>query len=222
MAGLFDVGSIAPPGADFASTGPHLHVSVYDSSGKAVNPESARSFLLNRILVGKNKTPLYSQAQGNWQSPYPLTSPFGPRTAPTAGASTDHQGVDFGVAQGTKLSWLANPGDVYNSDKGFGTIRTTDPQGRPYTVKLLHTTPGSVAQAPGKPPTLPVSSPQGQSAATGNVYNIYLGGQKTDDKADESSAFLSNYLLGSLNVKRSFNPMEMVQNELFQTPNYLS
>lgn len=218
MAGLFDVGSIAPPGADFASTGPHLHVGVYDASGKAVNPETARSFLLNRILVGKDKSPLYGQAKGNWQSNYPLTSQFGPRTAPTAGASTDHKGADFGIPQGTKLAWLANPGDVYNSDKGFGTIRTTDPQGNPYTVKLLHTTPGSVAQAPGQVPNQPTS----QRQAAGNVYNIYFGGRKNNEDVDPSSDFLSNYLLGSLNFKPSFNPLEMVQNALFQTPNYLS
>ena len=218
MAGLFDVGKIAAPGADFASTGPHLHFSVYDPSGKAIDPETAKSFLLNRLLVGQNKTPLASQGPSGWVENFTVTSPFGHREAPTPGATTEHQGTDIGIPQGTQLSWLANPGDVYNSDKGFGTIRTTDPQGRPYTVKLLHTTPGSVAQAPGQ-----AQQPQQPgSAATGNVYNIYFGGKGTGDTSPASS-FLSNYMFGMTSPQLAArNPLGDIAQVLFQTPNYLS
>jgi murein DD-endopeptidase MepM/ murein hydrolase activator NlpD len=190
MASVFDVGSIAAPGADFASTGPHLHVGIQDSSGKYLNPETARSFLLNRILVGKNRTPLYAQQGSDWSGAYPVTSQFGHREAPTAGASTEHQGVDIGIPQGTKLAWSALPGDVYTPDKGYGSIQTTDAQGRPYTVKLLHTTPGTTSQlpmTPGQQPGTPIA------AATGNVYNIYFNKNK-----ENTSDFLSNYLTNNL------------------------
>ena len=35
--------------------------------------------------------------------PADITSPFGPRTAPIAGASTDHKGIDIGVSTGTPV-----------------------------------------------------------------------------------------------------------------------
>lgn len=189
MASIFDVGTIARPGADFASTGPHLHVGVQDASGKYLDPETARSFLLNRILVGQNQTPLYAQQGSTWSGAYPVTSPFGHRDAPTAGASTEHQGADIGIPQGTKLAWSALPGDVYTPDKGYGTIQTTDPQGHPYTVKLLHTTPGAATQlplAPSQQPTAPTSD------ATGNVYNIYI-----NKNQNNTSDFLKNYAASS-------------------------
>lgn len=65
------------------------------------------------------------------------------------------------------------------------------------------------------------STPTNTSQQTGNVYNIYVGGQGRPD----SNQFLDsykNYLLGSLNIKPSFNPLslDLVQNALFQIPNY--
>ena len=190
MAGIFDVGSIAQPGADFASTGPHLHVGIQDASGKYLNPETARSFLLNRILVGKNRTPLYAQQGSDWAGAYPVTSQFGHRTAPTAGATTEHQGIDIGIPQGTPLAWSGSAGDVYTPNKSYGAIQTTDAQGHPYTVKLLHTTPGAASQlpvTPGQQPSAPTA------AATGNVYNIYFNKNK-----ENTSDFLSNYVANTL------------------------
>jgi hypothetical protein len=223
MAGLFDVGSIAPPGADFASTGPHLHVGVQDASGKYLDPQSARSFLLSRILVGQQKTPLYSQQSSGWVSSSPVTSPFGHREAPTAGASTEHMGVDFGVPQGTKLAWSSLPGDVYTPNKGFGTIQTTDPQGHPYTVKLLHTTPGAASSAPGatSQPSGAPSTPT-TSAATGNVYNFYLGGKKQEgDTTDFLSSYMNQLMDGSSKkVQSQFNPTAMLMSAFNTAPMY--
>ena len=207
MAGLIDVGSIAAPGADFASTGPHLHVGVQDATGKYLDPETARSFLLNRILVGQNRTPITQQHPNGWQFDYTITSPFGHREAPTAGASTEHQGTDIAIPQGTKLAWLSNPGDTYTPNKGFGTIQTTDPQGKQYTVKLLHTTPGAAAQMPGGQVAPPGTPP---STATGNTYNFYISGTKTGESQDPSS-FLNDYLANTMNVKSFFNPYQALQ-----------
>jgi hypothetical protein len=212
MASIFDVGSIAQPGADFASTGPHLHVSVQDPGGKTLDPTTARSFLLSRILVGKNKTPLYSKSGENWQSAYQVTSPFGQRSAPTAGASTDHQGTDFGIPQGQRLGWLANPGDVYTPNQGYGTIQTTDPQGKPYTVKLLHTVPGAAA---GKP------TQQGQQLPAGNIYNFYFGNKLAKNEQDpyDISKFLNNYINTSL---PTFDSVGLVNAALNASPNYFT
>lgn len=151
VSGLISAGSIATPGQDYASTGPHLHVAVL-RDGQNIDPQSARSFLLSRILVEDKKTPLFSQTKDTWQSSAPITSPYGPRSAPTAGASSYHKGVDFGLGVGTRLSWAAKPGDVYTPEEmGTGVIKTTDPQGREYTVKLLHTNPAGPSSVAGSP-----------------------------------------------------------------------
>jgi hypothetical protein len=216
MAGIFDVGSIAPPGADFASTGPHLHVGVQDASGKYLNPEAARSFLLNRILVGQSKTPLEQQQGSTWNPSYPITSPFGHREAPTAGASTEHMGTDFGVPQGTKLAWSALPGDTYTPDKGYGTIKTTDPQGHPYTVKLLHTTPGGASQLPGALSQQPATT----SAATGNTYNFYLNAkQDTQNTTDFLNNYIGDLMSGEKNsFKSTFDPTALLSSAFTAQP----
>jgi hypothetical protein len=223
MAGIFDVGSIAPPGADFASTGPHLHFGVQDEAGNYLNPAATRSFLLSRLLVGKNKTPLYSQKGSEWVSAFPVTSSFGPRSAPTAGASSDHKGMDLGIPQGTQLAWSANPGDVYTPNKGYGAIKTTDTKGNPYTVKLLHTLPGPASQLPGQIATTPSTSASTASANAGNIYNIYIGKKKTDGSNIAADSFLSNYLSNILTKpaqQTSDNMLAALYNAANQTTEY--
>ena len=45
----------------------------------------------------------------------PITSPFGQREAPTAGASSNHQGIDIGVTTGTEV-YATEAGTVVNSE----------------------------------------------------------------------------------------------------------
>jgi hypothetical protein len=207
MSTTFDIGTIAPPGADFASTGPHLHGSVINPQGKSVDPEQFRSIYLSRILVGKDKLPLYSQKGSNWSPAFPVTSKYGPRTAPTPGASSYHEGADFGVPQGTQLSWLAKPGDKFTPKNGYGEVET--PEG--YKIKFLHTKPGAAAQFPlsqtgtavtaGSPTNLP-----------GNTYNFYLGNKakrssSPDGVYDMLDAFLDKNGLNSPSTA-PFDPLD--------------
>jgi len=128
------VGKVIDPKYDvFPTTGAHLDVRVL-KEGEYVNPEFARSMLQNLYVGGK---PLYSQQNGSWRVAHPITSRYGPRVAPEPGASTYHKGIDIGVGAGTPLEWRG--GGRYRYDKGYGVIETTDPSGRPYTIKLLHT-----------------------------------------------------------------------------------
>ena len=128
-------GRVVDPSKDvFPSTGAHLDVRVM-KDGNYINPETARSILKNLYVGGK---PLYTQQDQYRTAAYPITSGFGPRTAPVAGASTYHRGIDIGVGAGTPLEWRG--GGTFKPERGYGVIETTDPQGRPYTVKLLHTT----------------------------------------------------------------------------------
>ncbi len=126
------VGRVVDPSKDvLPSTGAHLDVRVL-KDGQYINPEIARSVLKN-LYVGDK--PLYSQVGEEWRPGYAITSRFGPRSAPTAGASTYHRGVDFGVPAGTQLEWRG--GGTYKPERGYGVIQT----GGPYEIRLLHTTP---------------------------------------------------------------------------------
>ena len=88
-------------------------------------------------------------AAGNSDSPYAgsftwpvpsskrVTSDFGPRTSPTAGASSDHKGIDIGASTGSDIV-AAAPGKVivsrYSSSAGY--YITIDHGGGLYTVYM--------------------------------------------------------------------------------------
>lgn len=131
--GALKVGRVADPKEDvFPTTGAHLDVRVVKPDGQYVNPEAARSLLQNLVVGDK---PLFQQQGGDWAASHPITSRFGPRSAPVAGASTYHRGVDFGVSAHTPLEWRG--GGKYRFADGYGVIDT--PSG--YQIKLLHTRP---------------------------------------------------------------------------------
>lgn len=156
MAGLIPAGYIARPGEDiFPTTGAHLDVRVIPQfgkdKGKKINPRNIRSLLQN-VLIGKNKTPLVQQQGENWNWNFPVTSEYGQRAAPVAGASTFHQGLDIGIGGGTPITYKGY--GSYEPGEGLGTITTTDAQGNPYQIQLLHTRGGKKAA---------VTAPQGQT-----------------------------------------------------------
>lgn len=211
MASLTDVGYVAPAGQDiFPTTGPHLDVRVL-KDGKYVDPGTIRS-LLTRLKVGKERKPLWQQKGEEWSPSYTITSPFGPRTAPTKGASTQHMGQDYGIPGGTPLAW-EGPGS-FTPGKGYGTIKTTDPQGTPYEIRLLHTKGGKQTEA--APTVQPTASPA-------DTY-IVIGGRKKDVTPQD---FLSSYLQQSMSaetpvVRSMIDPVSMLTQAFAQTPNYLT
>ena len=130
------LGRIARPEEDvFATTGAHLDVRVIPQYGKQkgqkIDPRTAPTGLLSNIQVGG--TPLMTNGKFN----FPVTSGFGPRKAPVAGASTYHQGIDLGIGAGTNLSFTGQGN--YVRSRGYGTLSTTDALGNPYDIQLLHT-----------------------------------------------------------------------------------
>jgi hypothetical protein len=210
MAGLIDAGYVARPEEDvFATTGAHLDVRVL-KDGKYINPETIRS-LLTRLKVGKERTPLWQQQGSTWKPAAPITSGFGPRSAPTAGASTYHPAHDYGLGAGTQLAW-EGPGE-FTPNKGYGSIKTTDAQGNPYEIKLLHTKGGKPAALASTSQQTAPAVPVAPTAATaGNIYNFYLQNKKQNpDTAD----FLSDYaskLMGDSEPQNKplFNPTALL------------
>jgi hypothetical protein len=121
------MGFVARTGSTGVSTGPHLDIRY--ASGQPISPKELDQYL----LIG-NKRP----------SELPLTSPYGPRTAPTAGASSFHRGIDIGVGAGTPI-YATGGAKLIRSygDTGAGgyTVGVQIP-GRG-EVQLLHLTRGS-------------------------------------------------------------------------------
>lgn len=209
MSGFVPLGRIAGPGEDvFPTTGPHLDVRVTPQfglqKGKRVNPETARSLLQN-VLVGDKQTPLVQQQGDQWKWNFPITSRFGPRSAPTAGASTYHQGLDLGI--GPENIAYRGTGS-FNPGKGYGTLTTTDPQGNPYEIQFLHTKPAVASEL--ALPTTP-SQPASESVAgrTEDILKAFLyGAQMQGEKKKEKSAQqqLKEQLVGGL-ISQAMNPM---------------
>lgn len=212
MNSLTDVGYVTPAGQDvFPTTGPHLDVRVL-KEGKYVDPGTIRS-LLTRLKVGKDKKPLWQQKEGGWSPSYTITSPFGKRVAPTKGASTEHMGQDYGIAGGTPLAW-EGPG-TFTPGRGYGTIKTTDPQGTPYEIRLLHTKGGKPTES---------AAPAIQPAETAKDTYIILGGRQRQVTPE---SFLTAYLQQSLEaktpeVRSMIDPVSMLTQAFSQTPNYLT
>jgi muramidase (phage lysozyme) len=131
------VGSVIDPSKDvFETTGPHLDARVIKGGTGYVNPETWRTGLTQLYIGGK---PLYAKNGTEFVRNYEISSGFGPRPVPVAGASTNHLGIDIPAEIGTSLEWRG-PGKLVKG-KGFVDIDTTDERGNPYTVRLLHMTP---------------------------------------------------------------------------------
>jgi len=192
MAGIIPAGYVAKAGEDiFPTTGPHLDVRV-KKDGQYINPETWRSGL-QRLKIGQQRTPLYTQTQGTFKPSFTVTSPFGPRSAPTAGASTFHRGVDFGIAGGTPLYW-EGPG-TFKPGAGLGTILT--PEG--FEVELLHTKGGKPVSLEMQQQTPQIKPPQqpAQSDAPESI-NIYIDpsalGQQEQQSKDPAKELLSRFV----------------------------
>jgi len=218
MASMLDVGYVAAPGEDiFPTTGPHLDVRVL-KDGKYIDPGTIRS-LLTRLKVGKERKPLWQQQGEEWKPGFTITSPFGKRVAPTAGASTQHMGQDYAVAAKTPLSW-EGPG-TFTPGEGYGTIKTTDPQGTPYEIRLLHTKGGKTAELQGQQ-----APPQQQTPPGGDTY-IYVLGGKGKKEEGLGADFLSSYIQDSLfaqqpQVKSMINPAALLTSAFSQKPSFMT
>ena len=179
MAGITFAGTVAKAGEDvLPTTGPHLDVRVL-KDGQYIDPATWRSGL-QRLKIGKGKTPLYQEKGGQFTPSFPITSGYGPRTAPTKGASTDHKGIDFGVAGGEQLFWEG--AGTFKPGKGYGSIMT--PEG--YEVRLLHTKGGQEAAVAGQPTVAPQPTQTAQLQPSITIID-------TRGKKPEPKSFLESY-----------------------------
>jgi hypothetical protein len=225
MAGILSAGYVARPGEDiFPTTGPHLDVRV-KKGGKYIDPTTWRSGLQN-LVIGESKVPLFQQTKDGFKPSFPITSPFGPRSAPTAGASTFHRGVDFGVAGGTPLYWKG--AGAFKPGTGLGTIQT--PEG--YEIELLHTKGGKAASLEGAPgmmqpaaPTIQAANTQGQIPSQQPINLVIDLVEDEPEQTITPDQMLKNYIVERFNTPKQtgFSPIQMAQRLLGTAPvNYFS
>ncbi len=114
-------------GASGLGTGPHLDFRVHDvEKGGYIDPTNFQDILMS------GDRPLAEQ--------FRMTSPYGPRSRPVAGASTDHKGIDYATPAGTPVSILGGKYlTTFNDEKGgrisqYGFER----DGKQYEAILLH------------------------------------------------------------------------------------
>jgi len=217
MAGLIPAGFIVDPSKDiFATTGPHLDPRVIPqfgpNKGKPINPRSAK-FLLQNLMLGD--TPVVEQKGGNWQFNFPVTSEFGQRKAPTPGASTFHQGIDIAAPAGTAIKYKGS--GSYKPGQGLGTISTTDSQGNPYDIQLLHTTPGKTAEVAANTTALPTGD---TSSRTEDILKAFLYGAKMQGAGKKEKTIedeIKEQLVGSL-LTQALNPSSFLSSYTTQDP----
>lgn len=98
-----------------------------------------------------------------------ISSDYGKRTAPKAGASTDHKGIDYAVKTGTQV-YAANSGTVetgYNATSG-NWLSITGSDG----IKTVYRHLSSIQTKTGA--AVAAGDPVALSGATGNVTGAHL------------------------------------------------
>ncbi|MDS7931833.1 tape measure protein [Acinetobacter sp. V102_4] len=131
-------------------TGPHLDVRYGGSmSGQKVSNEH-----LARL-----------QAGGKPLSSYKISSNYGPRKAPTKGASSFHKGIDFSMPEGTPITTNVAVKDIktrYDSKGGGYVSEVIFEDG--VTLKLLHQSPSMQSKVKG-------GASKGSDKASGDIQS---------------------------------------------------
>jgi hypothetical protein len=216
-----DVGRIATTAEDiYPTTGAHLDMRVL-KDGQYIDPGTIRS-LLTRLKVDKDRKALWQQQGEQWNPAYPITSGYGKRVAPTKDASTFHPAHDYGIGAGVPLAW-EGPG-TFTPGRGYGSIKTTDAQGTPYEIRLLHTVGGKQGEQTAMQQQ-PIQPSTPQKTQQGDTYIILPGIGETQKQG--TNDFLTAYAQQLMSaetpqIKSSINPLQLLMGAFNQTPNYLA
>lgn len=235
--GRFFGGTIGRTGT---ATGFHIHNYVKDlKTGFYIDPSTIKSAQTG-VLIGEKRIPLVRRTstggfEWNPDTGLGITSPFGKRTAPTAGASTDHKGIDFAGAAGTPI-YFQGYGKALPvpSAGGYGNLMTFRTADNKYELGFGHMDKlGPEAQVYAsnlnkKPaaPVLPASDfavyNQGQQAgqetgalATLGLLNTILGNAKRERS---SSMGLYEDLMGSLLKPKSDMTTDFLMRYMMNNP----
>jgi tape measure domain-containing protein len=140
-------------------SGPHLDQRGFTGTDRKTRMSEARLRELAPLIL----------ADGKPITQYPITSGYGNRKAPVAGASTFHPAIDFGIPKGAKLTFAGQAVKVEyraNTGKGGNVVEITLPTDE--IIQLLHT--GSKGNWSIAPQTQ-MASTQGRSPSSGIFSN---------------------------------------------------
>ena len=208
--GKFLIGNIGRTGK---VTGPHIHTTARDlKTGALIDPDTIKTPFLG-VGIGEKRIPLVRRnaaggLEWNPEAGLTITSRFGERDAPTAGASTYHQGIDFAGAAGTPVFYrgygkalpIPSAGGLGNLmtfktadnkyELGFGHMSKLGPEAQVYASNL-----NSKPTAPVLPASDFAIYNQGQVQGAGSALNFlsdYLG--KSEKKTSPYSGLISSLL----------------------------
>lgn len=207
MAGIQFLGEVGSTGV---STGPHKHLYVRDlTTGAYIDPATIRS-VQQGLRIGKNRVPaLIKDQAGKFQfnpaAGITLTSSYGPRSAPTKGASSFHQGEDWALPEGTPIYYEG--GGKYTpkpNQGGYGNLATLITGDNKYEIGLGHMK--SLAPASELPGTTTSSSifsisPTGYDQAqkrTNELLEAFLTGVEYKKKQQEPKSLANQLAQGLL------------------------
>ena len=175
-------------GMEGISTGPHIHEYVKDlQTGQYIDPRTLQSPLLD-IRIGQQETPLAIKDPSgkiilNPAAGATVTSEFGPRSSPTAGASTDHKGRDIALPYGTPVKYVgAGQFTPLTGVKGFGNLGTITTPDQRYEIGFGHMSSlgkPTAASTPINPPgAQPPSSYDDAQQRTKDLLEAFVYGAK--------------------------------------------
>jgi hypothetical protein len=209
MSGYLNLGT---QGATGVSTGPHFHFGL-KKDGKQIPLNIARKDVGQYLEVltpgSKNWSPLYSSEQQGFKlNPAgTVTSEKGPRKAPTAGASTYHQGMDIAFAPGTQLRFRGTGSVATNMNAGaagnVSSLRTG-----PYQLDTFHLdkVPEAVTTRPTDAPAATQTASSDRDGRTEELLKAFLYGRQSQAKPEKSmDQQLKEQVMGSL-LSQALNP----------------
>ena len=172
MAAKIFIGNV---GYEGIATGPHIHEYVKDlRTGQYIDPRTFQSPLLD-VRIGAQETPLAIKDPSGKIVLNPavgaqVTSEFGSRSAPTAGASSFHQGRDIALPYGTPVKYFgAGQFTPQTGVQGFGNLGTITTPDQRYEIGFGH------MSSLGKPSNVPASTPD---TSTGSQTPSYADSQQ--------------------------------------------
>ena len=197
-------------GTEGVATGPHIHQYVKNlKTGEYIDPRTLMSPLLN-VVVGEKEIPLAIKDRSGKITINPLsgatiTSEFGPRSAPTAGASSDHRGRDIALPYGTPVKFLgAGKFTPQTGVQGFGNLGVLTTPDNQYEIGFGH------MSSLGKPADFTGTLGQDAAAPRSNaswedVYNASQ--QRTSDLLE---AFMYGAKFGKGTEEKSRTPKDFL------------